>query len=271
MMNWQPSATYQQQSQSLLERHQRKEISRQEYESQLDQLREQEIESQTQHDIAQTTRAIQQFDKRQLDTWRQHQDIQEKRLADRAEADRLQRETELLAQQERTHQAEIQRKEMERKERELTTQPIAEYRDTEIPNALAEMRKRARVNRGFSNSFQVMIIIVSTVAAGIVNITNVPRLAISILTILVAIANGVVWIFKFKEKSINSQQTADAIEYERNLYRLGIKDYANKTPEAAYVLFAEHVEDLRNEQNKRQQLLEQSSDKPADKGSGSTP
>ena len=78
---------------------------------------------------------------------------------------------------------------------------------------------------------------------------------------LVAIVNGIVWIFKFKEKSINSQQTADAVEYERNLYRLGIGDYAGKTPQEAHVIFATHVEDLRNEQNKRQQLLEQNSDK----------
>ena len=113
----------------------------------------------------------------------------------------------------------------------------------------------------------MIIILVSTVAAGIVNIENVPRLAISILTIIVAIVNGIVWIFKFKDKSANSQQTADAIEYERNLYRLGIKDYAGKSPQEAYTLFAEHVEDLRNEQNKRQQLLEQNSDKPTETSS----
>lgn len=84
------------------------------------------------------------------------------------------------------------------------------------------------------------------------------------MTITVAVVNGIVWIFKFKERSINSQQTADAIEYERNLYRLGIKDYANKATEPlkAGQLLATRVDDLRNEQNKRQQLLEQNPGKP---------
>jgi len=275
MINWNISSTYQHQSQALLKRYQQKEISLQEYESQLKQLKEQEIQSHAQDDIAQSRLAIQQYEDKQLRIWKQQQDdLKEKsqldeqkeqqRLMDLAEAEKLRSETEQLAQKERTHQAEMLRKEAERKERELTMQPIIEYRDSEIPTALEEMRKRAKTNRRLSNSFQVIIILVSTVAAGIVNIENVPRLAISILTIIVAIVNGIVWIFKFKDKSVNSQQTADAIEYERNLYRLGIKDYAGKSPQEAYTLFAEHVEDLRNEQNKRQQLLEQNSDKPTE-------
>lgn len=202
---------------------------------------------------------------------------EQQRLLDQVESERLRTETEKLAQEERSYLAKagLLRLETEKLAQEERTR-LAEakikvdeqtrqeklndqYVNKEIPATLKEMRKSAKNNRGWSSLFQLVIIVVSTVAAGIVNIPDVPRLVISIMTITVAIVNGVVWIFKFKERSINSQQTADAIEYERNLYRLGIKDYADKAkdPLKAGQLLAGRIEDLKNEQNKRQQLLEQ--------------
>lgn len=282
------SPGYQQQSQLLFERYQRGEISSQEHDAQKKQLADREIESTAQNQTVQARLAIQEFEVGQLSIWEQRQREQEKkkvraeekeqqRLVDQAESERLRAETEKLvqeeraslaraevlrletekfAQEERTHLAEAKTKEDEQARQQTVND---QYVNTEVPTTLAEMRKGAKRNRGWSSFFQLIIIIVSTIAAGIVNIPNVPRLVISIMTITVAIVNGIVWIFKFKERSINSQQTADAIEHERNLYRLGIKDYADKTkdPLKAGQLLAERIEDLKNEQNKRQQLLEQ--------------
>lgn len=275
------STNYQQQSQLLFERYQREEISLQEYEAQKKQLADREVESTAQNQTAQAKLAIQEFETKQLNTWEQRQREQEEkktraeekeqqRLFNQAESERLRLEVEKLAleiqvytakadllrqeDQQRTTEAKIKLDEQAQQEKVAD-----QYVNREIPATLEEMRKSAKHNRGWSSFFQLVIIIVSTIAAGIVNIPDVPRLIISIMTITVAVVNGIVWIFKFKERSINSQQTADAIEYERNLYRLGIGDYVDKTkdPLKASQLLATRIEDLKNEQNKRQQLLEQ--------------
>lgn len=288
MNNSHLSPSYQQQSQLLFERYQREEISLQEYEVQKKQLADQEIQSTAQNQIVQARLAIQEFETEQLSAWNQRQKEQkekkarteekeQERLFNQAESERLRLEAEKLAleaqvytakaellrqeNQQRTTEAKIKLDEQARQEK-MNDQ----YVNKEIPATLQEMRKSAKRNRSWSSFFQLIIITVSTIAAGIVNIPNVPRLVISIMTITVAIVNGIVWIFKFKERSINSQQTADAIEYERNLYRLGIKDYADKTkdPLKAGQLLAERIEDLKNEQNKRQQLLEQTPGKPTE-------
>lgn len=278
------SPGYQQQSRLLFERYQREELSLQEYEDQKKLLADQEVQSTAQNQTVQARLAIQEFETEQLNTWELRQREQEEkriraeekeqqRLFNQAESERLRLETEKLAQEAQVHaaKAELLRQENERR---LTEAKIKmdqaklndQYVNKEIPIVLEEMRNSAKLNRGWSSVCQLLIIIVSTIVAGIVNIPDVPRLVISIMTIIVAIINGIVWIFKFKERSINAQQTADMIEYERNLYRLGIKDYADKAkdPIKAGQLLAERIEDLKNEQNKRQQLLEQTSGKPPD-------
>lgn len=278
------SPSYQQQSQLLFERYQREELSLQEYEDQKKMLADQEVQSTAQNQTVQVRLAIQEFETEQLNTWEQRQREQEEkrmraeekeqqRLFNQSESERLRLETEKLAQEEQVYAAKAELLRQENQQR-LTEAKIKvdqeklndQYVNQEIPVVLEEMRNSAKLNRSWSSFCQLVIIIVSTIVAGIVNIPDVPRLVISIMTITVAIVNGIVWIFKFKERSINSQQTADMIEYERNLYRLGIKDYADKAkdPLKAGQLLAERIEDLKNEQNKRQQLLEQTSGKPPD-------
>ena len=259
-----------------------KKLSLQEYEDQKKLLTDQEVQSTTQNQTVQVRLAIQEFETEQLNIWEQRQREQEEkriraeekeqqRLFNQSESERLRLETEKLAQEEQVYAAKAELLRQENQQR-LTEAKIKidqeklndQYVKHEIPVVLEEMRNSAKLNRCWSSICQLVIIIVSTIVAGIVNIPDVPRLVISIMTITVAIVNGIVWIFKFKERSINSQQTADMIEYERNLYRLGIKDYADKAkdPLKARQLLAERIEDLRNEQNKRQQLLEQTSGKP---------
>jgi hypothetical protein len=276
------SPGYQQQSRLLFERYQRKELSIQEYDDQKKLLFDQEVQPTAQNQTVQVRLAIQEFETEQLNTWEHRQREQEEkrihteekeqqRLFNQAESERLRLETEKLAQEKQVYaaKAELLRQENEQRLTEAKIKMNQEklndkYVNQEIPTILNEMRNSAKFNRCWSSFCQLVIIIVSTIVAGIVNIPEVPRLAISIMTIIVAIVNGIVWIFKFKERSINSQQTADMIEYERNLYRLGIKDYADKAkdPLKAGQLLAERIEDLKNEQNKRQQLLEQTSGKP---------
>jgi hypothetical protein len=247
-------------------------LSEEEYERQLQVLEVEELREQTQVNAGLIKQSIQKYQQGQIDQWNEDQRKQEEqkkrqllldqqRVATQQKLEQDKIRLESLQLENSIREAEEQQKERERKEQEKMMQPKKEYADREIPKVLAEMRTRAATNRSLSSIAQVSIIVASTVAAGIVNVVAVPRFVTSVLTILVAIVTGIIGIFKFKEKSINSQQTADAIEYQRNLYRLGIKDYAEKTPEEAYVLFAERVEDLRNEQNKRQQLLEQTSDR----------
>lgn len=271
-MNQLPSSSYQRKSQRLFERYHQKELSAQEYEKQLHVLEDEEVQEQTQISASLVRQNVQTYQQVQIDQWneaqRKQREQKQKELAQeqqriatqqKLEQDRIKLES--LRLENSIHEAEEKQRERERKEREKLMQPKNDYTNREIPNVLSEMRSRAATNRSLSSMAQVLIIVASTVAAGIVNVVAVPRFVTSVLTILVAILTGIIGIFKFKEKSINSRQTADAIEYQRNLYRLGIKEYAKRSPEDAYVLLAERVEDLRNEQNKRQQLLEQTSDR----------
>ncbi|HEX6481763.1 MAG TPA: SLATT domain-containing protein [Ktedonobacteraceae bacterium] len=81
-----------------------------------------------------------------------------------------------------------------------------------------------------------------------------------VISIVVAISAGVTAYFKYKERSFNLQQTADAIEQEYVAVDLGIGYYKGKQQQEALELFAERVELLKDEQKKREQQLEQPPD-----------
>ncbi|MGC4903055.1 hypothetical protein ACLQ2Y_27460 [Micromonospora echinospora] len=61
----------------------------------------------------------------------------------------------------------------------------------------------------------------------------------------------------YDERSCNSQQAADAIEREYEAVELRVGKYATLEESETYALFADTVERLRDEQNKRQQQLDQ--------------
>jgi hypothetical protein len=67
-------------------------------------------------------------------------------------------------------------------------------------------------------------------------------------------------LFRFRERGHNQQLTADAIQYEVACALKGIYGYKNLAEKEAYTKLAEEVERLINEQRKRQQQLEQSSE-----------
>jgi hypothetical protein len=74
---------------------------------------------------------------------------------------------------------------------------------------------------------------------------------------MVGVSAGFTGYLKFRERAMNSRQTADAIEREQNAVTLGIRRYRHLPKDEALARFAEEVESLREEQQKREQQLDQ--------------
>lgn len=95
---------------------------------------------------------------------------------------------------------------------------------------------------------------------------SVTMLLISFAITLSAAFTG---YYKFRERSYFLQQTVDSIEEEANAYTLGVGPYGDFGPgqeDQALALFTKRVKDLRNEQRRRQQQLDQPADQAAPHG-----
>ncbi|GHO55297.1 hypothetical protein KSB_37720 [Ktedonobacter robiniae] len=112
-----------------------------------------------------------------------------------------------------------------------------------------------------------MIIIASSLFVG--SLTSGLTSQISILgnhwiapafSLIVSFLTAMVTLLKPREKGYNLQQTADAIEYEISCANKRIYSYEGLSDRQVYTKLAQEVEKLRNEQRKRQQQLEQSSE-----------
>ncbi|KOG24712.1 hypothetical protein ADK34_18520 [Streptomyces viridochromogenes] len=68
---------------------------------------------------------------------------------------------------------------------------------------------------------------------------------------------GIIAYFKFRERSLNLQQTADSIDLELQAYALKIRRYRDLPNDQATATFAEEVERIREEQRKKELQLEQ--------------
>ncbi|GAB2827557.1 DUF4231 domain-containing protein [Streptomyces daliensis] len=136
---------------------------------------------------------------------------------------------------------------------------FSEYRES-IPLVRDEYRRSADRYRSRHNRFQLTVIVgsiltsVATTAAAEEGIWS--WLAVS-TSALVSISAGIISYYKFRERSLNLQQTADAIDLELQAYRLGIRRYKGVPPAEASATFAEEVERLREEQRKKELQLEQ--------------
>jgi hypothetical protein len=133
-----------------------------------------------------------------------------------------------------------------------------------MPEVVEAFRRDSNKNRRMSNLFQNTIIVGSLLAssAATSSVYYPPARWVSVtVSLLVAIAAGFIAYYKYRERSFNLQQTADAIE--RNYFsvelRAGRYSLANEV-KAAYQMFVNDVENLREEQSKRQQQLEQPSE-----------
>lgn len=154
--------------------------------------------------------------------------------------------------------------EVEWKEGLATLKYSGYYQQCLVPQVIEEYRKQSRVNRTFHISLQLAIIFVSLLVTGLTSGLdtklgwNIPWVA-PILSFLVSLCTAITTFFKFRERSLHMQQTADAIEQEKTAFDLGIGPYRGVPPDATFAAFAERVEKLREEQRKAQQQLEQSS------------
>jgi hypothetical protein len=130
-----------------------------------------------------------------------------------------------------------------------------------VTDFIEDYRVEAQRNRRVHNGFQSVIIIGSIVTTSVTSAigrdTIIFKWAAVALSITVGVSAGFTGYFKFRERAMNSRQTADAIEREQNAVTLGIRHYRDLPKDEALARFAEEVESLREEQQKREQQLDQ--------------
>ncbi|MET9711450.1 DUF4231 domain-containing protein [Nocardiopsis alba] len=136
----------------------------------------------------------------------------------------------------------------------------------EIAETIDEYRSSAHYHRSVHNRFQFFIIVASSLVTLIATASaSIPGLewGAAGLSFLVASATGITGYFKFRERAVNLQRTADELEREYNSVEIGINDYARENSSetrSKLQKFAERAEEIKNEQRKREQQLEQSPD-----------
>ncbi|MEV0887704.1 SLATT domain-containing protein [Streptomyces microflavus] len=139
------------------------------------------------------------------------------------------------------------------------------YRET-VPVAVEQYRSSGLRYRRVHNVFQSIIIIgsLATSTAASLAETPAPYKWITVGTSFsVGIAAGFTGYFKFRERSFYLQQTADSIEEEYDAVNLKVGRYKGSIDdEAALLEFTERVETLKNDQRKRQQQLDQTTEAP---------
>lgn len=135
------------------------------------------------------------------------------------------------------------------------------YKDV-VPQDIEQYKKEGRHYRRIHNFLQVVIIIgslaASTLTGLVAYISALHWVAVG-ATFAVGIAAGLSGYFKFRERSFYLQLTADSIEQELSSVNLGIARYRRLEEDAALTEFTEQVEQMKLEQRKRQQQLEQPS------------
>ncbi|MFE7174230.1 DUF4231 domain-containing protein [Streptomyces sp. NPDC057616] len=132
------------------------------------------------------------------------------------------------------------------------------YKDS-LPRELDQLRTEAQHYRRIHNAFQSIIIIGSlgtTTAASLADTPSYLKWVTVGLSFAVGVSAGFTGYFKYRERSFYLQQTADAIEQHATAFELGIPPYVGAEEENLAKLTKE-VENLRVEQRKRQQQLDQ--------------
>lgn len=142
---------------------------------------------------------------------------------------------------------------------------LALYKD-ELLQATQKYQRQAKHNRNMYFAMQMIIIACSLFVGsltsgltGLISILNNHWIAPA-LSFIVSFLTAMVTLFKPREKGYNLQQTADAVEYEISCSGRRIFGYEGLNDRQTYTKLAQEVEKLRNEQRKRQQQLEQSSE-----------
>ena len=148
-----------------------------------------------------------------------------------------------------------------------TANPLTALRIYKVAaiNDLEQYRRSARRSRRSANLLQWTIIVGSVTATSLTSADTGTgaslqsfRWIAAAVSAVVSIAAGVVGFFKFRERSFNQQQTADAIDKHYKAVDLGIGEYHDLTEEGRLSKFAQQIEELKDEQRKRELQLEQS-------------
>jgi hypothetical protein len=137
------------------------------------------------------------------------------------------------------------------------------YKDS-IPVKIITLRRESSAYRRVHNILQGVIIIgslMTTTLAGMSGQLKNDRWYTVATSFFVGVSAGFAGYYKFREKGFYLQQTADQIEHELAAAELGIDKYTGKTGPEALAQLSAKVEELVNEQKKRQQQLDQAAEK----------
>ncbi len=231
-----PSLHYQHQSQDLWKQYQAGRIDHSEYLQLLEQIKNEELTNENKKNLGLLT--PEDRERREHGIWQ------------------YENEQQILRESQARRKAEMARRK--------ALSPLEKYQE-DAPKTIARYREEANHYRRIANRLQIIIIVGSvlvtsaTSAAGF-EFGGIFRWIAPLISISVAASAGLAGYFKFRERSFNLQQTADAIEHEYNALVLGRSYYKGKQPNEALELFADRVEFLIEEQKKRQQQLEQPPD-----------
>lgn len=134
------------------------------------------------------------------------------------------------------------------------------YRD-DVHGIIQQYQGESRRYRRVHNSLQTLIMVGSALVTTVSSLDTEPMTWQRILTIAVSftitVSAAITGYYKYRERAYFLQQTADAIEEQLNGYEYGVAVYKDEDPDSALALLTKNVEDLRNEQRRRQQQLDQ--------------
>lgn len=153
---------------------------------------------------------------------------------------------------------------------------LREYRD-DLDDEIDHYTRKANLSRRYSNILQWIIIVGSVLTAALTSAgaasssAQAARFIAAGTSGFVSIAAGLAGFFKFRERGFNEQMTADAIEKHAQAARLGLGEYSKKEKEEDRLkLLASNIEEIKDEQRKRELQLEQKSEDRASGSSGNS-
>ncbi|WP_438306629.1 DUF4231 domain-containing protein (plasmid) [Streptomyces sp. HUAS TT11] len=138
------------------------------------------------------------------------------------------------------------------------------YRE-DVAGVIEHYQTDSRRYRRVHNILQSLIMVGSALTTAIAALDTGRELTWQSVTLTgvsfaITLAAAFTGYYKYRERSYFLQQTADDIEKEANAVALGVGPYSEFGPaqeQDALKLFTQRVEDLRNEQRRRQQQLDQ--------------
>lgn len=130
----------------------------------------------------------------------------------------------------------------------------------DLPGTVERFRLVAKRYRRAHNVIQFLTVVGSAAASVTIAVFGADQLARNVAivaTASVAVVAAYSGYFRYKEKSLSLQATADGIEQEHRAVQLGIGDYEKLNATDALSLFAVKVESLRTNQQRQAIELDQ--------------